>query len=71
MARYNTARMSFDLSPAQRQAVEEMIRRYEQEINRILGLDAHISDREFFHALLKNHAQATGQPWPEDYPPKQ
>ncbi len=67
MARHNTARITFDLTPAQRDAVETMIRRYESEINRILGLDAHISDREFFHALLKQHAQETGQTWPEDY----
>lgn len=68
MARYNTARVTTDLSPAQRAALDGMIARYNTEVGKVLGLDIRIGMGEFIRALIKAHAQATGQTWPDDYP---
>ncbi len=68
MARYNTARVTVDLSPAQRAALDEMIARYNTEVGKVLGLELRIGMGEFIRALIKNHAHATGQAWPDDYP---
>jgi hypothetical protein len=68
MARYNTARVTVDLSPAQRAALDEMIARYNAEVGKVLGLEIKIGLGDFLRALLKQHAQATGQDWPDDYP---
>jgi hypothetical protein len=68
MARYNTARVTVDLSPAQRAALDEMIARYNAEVGKVLGLDIRIGMGDFLRALLKQHAVATGQEWPNDYP---
>ncbi len=68
MARYNTARVTVDLSPAQRAALDEMIARYNTEVGKVLGLELRIGMGEFVRALIKAHAQTTGQTWPNDYP---
>ena len=68
MARYNTARVTVDLSPAQRAVLDEMISKYNTEVGKVLGLELRIGMGEFVRALIKQHAQATGQAWPDDYP---
>ncbi len=68
MARYNTARVTVDLSPAQRAALDEMISKYNAEVGKVLGLELRIGMGEFIRALIKAHARATGQAWPDDYP---
>jgi hypothetical protein len=68
MARYNTARVTVDLSPAQRAALDEMIAHYNAEVGKVLGLELRIGIGEFVRALIKAHAVATGQEWPDDYP---
>ena len=68
MARYNTARITVDLSPAQRTALDEMISKYNTEVGKVLGLELRIGMGEFVRALIKAHAQATGRAWPDDYP---
>jgi hypothetical protein len=61
-------RVIVDLSLAQRAALDEMIARYSAEVGKVLGLELRIGMGEFIRALIKAHAQATGQAWPEDYP---
>jgi hypothetical protein len=68
MSRSNTQRITVDLSPAQRSALDEMISKYNTEVGKILGLDVRIGMGDFLRALLKQHAVATGQAWPDDYP---
>ncbi len=68
MARHNTIRKNYDLSPAQDAKLDEMIARYKAEVGRVLGLDITVSHAEFIRALLRKHAQDTGQAWPDDYP---
>jgi hypothetical protein len=68
MARCNTVRITTDLSPAQRAALDTMIAAYNAEVGRILGLEIRIGQAEFVRALLKQHALSTGQDWPDDYP---
>lgn len=68
MARYNTARVTVDLSPAQRAALDEMISKYNAEVGKVLGLEIRIGMGEFVRALIKQHAVATGQAWPDDHP---
>ncbi len=68
MARYNTARVTVDLSLAQRAALDGMISKYNTEVGKVLGLELRIGMGEFIRALIKQHAVATGQAWPVDYP---
>jgi hypothetical protein len=49
-------------------ALEEMISKYNTEVGKVLGLDLRIGMGEFIRALIKQHAIATGQVWPDDYP---
>ena len=55
MARYNTARVTVDLSPAQRAALDEMISKYNTEVGKVLGLELRIGMGEFVRALIKQH----------------
>jgi hypothetical protein len=68
MARCNTIRITTDLSPAQRAALDTMIAAYNAEVGRFLGLEIRIGQGEFVRALLKQHTLSTGQAWPDDYP---
>jgi hypothetical protein len=68
MARSNTIRKYYDLSAAQDAQLDAMIARYKAEVGKVLGLDITISQAEFIRALLRKHAQDTGQTWPDDYP---
>jgi len=68
MARHNTIRKYYDLSAAQSADLDTMITKYNAEVGKVLGLDITISHAEFIRALLRKHAQDTGQAWPDDYP---
>jgi hypothetical protein len=68
MSRSSTTRVTIDLSPAQRAALDGMIANYNAEVGKILGLEIRIGQGDFLRALLKQHAQSTGQAWPDDYP---
>ncbi len=46
--RYNTARVTVDLSPAQRAALDEMIARYNTEVGKVLGLELRIGMGNLF-----------------------
>lgn len=57
-----------DLTKAQRDAPDAMMEQFNAEVSAAVGVPIRLGVREFFHMLLKRHADATGQPWPEDYP---
>jgi len=69
MARYQITRATVDMTHAQRQAVDEMIAEFNAQISQAAGVKVTLGVREFFHMLLRQHAEQTGQVWPEDYPP--
>ena len=57
-----------DLTQAQRDAPDAMMEQFNAGVSAAAGVPIRLGVREFFHMLLKRHADATGQPWPEDYP---
>lgn len=61
-------RKTVDLTEAQAAALEELIAHAEQTASDATGLEIRIGVRQFFHMLLKKHAQEIGIEWPEDYP---
>ncbi len=68
MARYQITRATVDLTHAQRQAVDAMIQAFSEQVSQTAGVKVDMGVREFFHMLLRQHAERTGQVWPEDYP---
>lgn len=68
MARKHIVRKTVDLTESQGNALDQMIAAYNTEVGRVLGFTINIGQGAFIRALLKNHAQETGQPWPDDYP---
>jgi len=68
MSKRRITRVSVDLTQAQRDAVDAMMDQFNAEVSAAAGVPIRLGVREFFHMLLKRHADATGQPWPEDYP---
>jgi hypothetical protein len=66
--RKNITRVCVDLTTAQRQALTQMIERFNAEVSQAAGIKVTFGMREFFHLLLKQHAEAVGLDWPEDYP---
>ncbi len=61
-------RKTIELTAAQNGALQQMISHAEQTASAATGLDVSISSRQFFHMLLKKHAEQIGVAWPEDYP---
>lgn len=68
MAREGITRLSVDLTTAQRDVVDQMIEAASAAASQAAGVPITVSTREFFHALLKQRADALGLIWPEDYP---
>jgi hypothetical protein len=68
MSKRRITRVSVDLTQAQRDAVDAMMEQFNAEVSAAAGVPIRLGVREFFHMLLKRHADATGKPWPEDYP---
>lgn len=68
MSRKNITRKTVDLTAAQAAVLSEMIAAAEAQARQATGLPFRIGVREFFHMLLKKHAEEVGLVWPEDYP---
>jgi hypothetical protein len=61
MPRDHIIRKTVDVTEAQAAALQAMISQAEQKASQA-GV------REFFHLLLRRHAQEAGLEWPDDYP---
>ncbi|MBN1450633.1 MAG: hypothetical protein JW963_06420 [Anaerolineales bacterium] len=61
-------RKTVDLTAAQADALEQMIKHAEQAASDATGLEISIGIRQFFHMLLKQYAESVGIEWPDDYP---
>lgn len=61
-------RKTVDLTAAQADALAQMITHAERTASAATGLEIAIGVRQFFHMLLKQHAEAVGLDWPDDYP---
>lgn len=68
MPRQHIIRKTVDVTEAQAAALQAMISQAEQTASQAAGLPVRIGVREFFHLLLRRHAQETGLDWPDDYP---
>jgi hypothetical protein len=68
MPREGITRISVDMTEAQRDLVERMIEEASHVASQAAGIEVTVGTRQFFHMLLKHHAEELGFQWPEDYP---
>ncbi len=68
MTRTKRTRKTVDLTAAQAEVLDEMMRRADQRASDAAGVQIRLGTRRFFHMLLKKHADELGLDWPEDYP---
>ncbi len=61
-------RKTVDLTAAQARALDALIAHAERAASEATGLDVRLGVRQFFHMLLKKHAEDVGIKWPDDYP---
>ncbi len=68
MARTYRMRKTVDLTAAQAEVLDEMMRQADERASDAAGVKIRLGTRRFFHMLLKKHADELGLDWPEDYP---
>lgn len=61
-------RKTVDLTAEQAETLETLIAHAEQTASEATGLEIRIGVRQFFHMLLKRHAESVSIDWPGDYP---
>lgn len=61
-------RKTVDLTAEQADVLDSLIAHAEQTASDATGLEIRIGVRQFFHMLLRRHAESVSIDWPDDYP---
>lgn len=68
MAREGIKRITIDLTTAQYNVLEQLLRLSSDAASQAAGVEVKVTTRSFLHGLLKQHADALDLEWPDNYP---